>query len=64
MVYEIDSESKPEPEQEASDIEMEEVEEEENEQQPQEHRTGQITSQRQTKKYRRKKKAKNIWLSK
>ena len=60
MVYEIDSESKPGPEQEASDIEMEEVEEEENEQQPQEHRTGQITSQRQTKKYRRKKKAKNI----
>ena len=60
MVYEIDSESKPEPEQEVSDIEMEEVEEEENEQQPQEHRTGQITSQRQTKKYRRKKKAKNI----
>ena len=60
MVYEIYSESKPEPEQEASDIEIEEVEEEENEQQPQEHRTGQITSQRQTKKYRRKKKAKNI----
>lgn len=60
MVYEIDSESKPEPEQEASDIEIEEVEEEENEQQPQEHRTGQITSQRQTKKYRSKKKAKNI----
>lgn len=60
MVYEIHSESKPEPEQEASDIEIEEVEEEENEQQPQEHRTGQITSQRQTKKYRRKKKAKNI----
>ena len=60
MVYEIDSESKPEPEQEASDIEIEEVGEEENEQQPQEHRTGQITSQRQTKKCRRKKKAKDI----